>query len=111
MARGRRESSVRGSKSPSPQTSPREERGEGVVSVCASAVMGICPFLVIGPAPYCRHGKESRPSEKARQNSEIESTPPRRAADRAGAGGTAQSRDQSRRCRSWFRHRTAAATG
>src|SRR6266566_5565821 len=50
--------------------------------------------------PYSPDGEESRQSEKAGENSEIQGASARRAADRAGAGGTAQSRDQSRRSRS-----------
>src|SRR6266480_4111167 len=47
--------------------------------------------------PYSPDGEESRQSQKARQNSKIQGASARCAADRAGAGGTAQSRDQSRR--------------
>ncbi len=50
------------------------------------------------------HGEDPRPAEKARQIPEIQSRPPRRSADRAGAGGTVESRDQSRR----RRHRLVA---
>ncbi len=64
-----------------------------------------------GLIPYSPHGEETRHSQKARQNPEIQGAPARRAADRAGAGGTAQSRDQPRRCRHGFRHRPAAAAG
>src|SRR5258705_11551551 len=47
--------------------------------------------------PYSHHGEETKSSQKARQNSEIQGASARRAANRAGAGGTAQSRDQPRR--------------
>src|SRR5205085_8384 len=40
-------------------------------------------------APYSGHGEETRLPKKIRQNPEIKSAPPRRAADRAGAAGTA----------------------
>src|SRR6266436_1636331 len=47
--------------------------------------------------PYSHHDEETKSSQKARQNSEIQGASARRAANRAGAGGTAQSRDQPRR--------------
>src|SRR6478736_5380255 len=58
-----------------------------------------CPFPAAGLIPYSPDGEASRPTEKARQIPEIESAEFKgleagRAADRAGAGGTAQSRDQ-----------------
>ena len=61
-----------------------------------------------GLIPYSPHGEEPRHSQKAHENPEIEGAKfqgveARRAADRAGAGGTAQSRDQPRRCRARFR--------
>ena len=76
----------------------------------------VCPFMSAGLIPYSPHGEEPRHSQKARQNPEIEGAKfqgveARRAADRAGAGGTAQSRDQSRRKRHRLVHRIAAAAG
>src|ERR1019366_9972536 len=73
-------------------------------------------FAGMVKAPYCGYGEASRPSEKARQIPEIQSAEfqgveARRAADRAGVGGTAQSRDQPRRKRHWLVHRIAAAAG
>ena len=61
-------------------------------------------------------------SRRIRQNSQSPAEPrsprrqiprpsARRAADRAGAGGIAQSRDQPRRCRNGLGHRPAAAAG
>ena len=69
------------------------------------------PFSRCLTHPIFAHGEETRHSQKARQNPEIQSAPARRAADRAGAGGTAQSRDQPRRCRHGLGHRPAAAAG
>src|SRR5258705_4410812 len=60
-------------------------------------------------APYSTDGEESKTSQKARQNSEIQGASARRAADRAGAGGTAQSRDQPRR--GWSRIDNGHALG
>ncbi len=76
----------------------------------------IDPFLRRGLHPYCGHGEQPRPSEKARKNPEIEGAEfqgvaARRAADRAGAGGTAQSRHQPRRKRPRLVDRPAAAAG
>src|SRR5260370_41276687 len=58
---------------------------------------GYCPFMSAVTVPYSHHGEETKSSQKARQNSEIQGASARRAANRAGAGGTAQSRDQPRR--------------
>src|SRR5258706_2127628 len=58
---------------------------------------GYCPFMSAVTVPYSHHGEETKQSQKAGQNSEIQGASARRAADRAGAGGTAQSRDQPRR--------------
>src|SRR5258708_34800117 len=74
-------------------------------------VRAFCPFMSAVTVPYSPDGEESKQSQKAGQNSEIESASSRRAADRAGAGGTAQPRDQPRRCWPWLRHRIAAAAG
>ena len=38
-----------------------------------SSAFAVCPFLAVGLIPYSHHGEESRQSEKARKNSEIES--------------------------------------
>src|SRR6266550_3116606 len=76
-----------------------------------NALRAVCPFMSAVTVPYSPDGEESRPSQKAGQNSKIQGASARRAADRAGAGGTAQSRDQSRRSRAWLRHRIAAAAG
>src|SRR6476660_8456223 len=86
----------------------RSMRGEAVSSRVSS---GLCPFMSAGLVPYSPHGEESRQSQKALENPEIQSAPARRAADRAGTGGTAQSSDQPRRERPWLRHRIAAAAG
>src|SRR4030088_823584 len=69
----------------------------------------VCPFLAAPDIPYSQDAEESRRPQKVRQNSEVESPPARRAADRPGIGGTAESRDQSRRCRSRLGYRPTAA--
>src|ERR1700744_1074367 len=71
---------------------------------------GLCPFMSAVSAPYSRHGEESGHSQKA-QNPEIQSPPSRSATDRAGAGGTAQARDQPGRKRHGLGDRPAAAAG
>src|ERR1700723_128926 len=77
---------------------------------------GFCSFIARGLIPYSGHGEEPRHSEKTRKSSEIENAQFKgveagRAADRAGFGGIAQSRDQSRRKRSRLLHRIASAAG
>ncbi|MGY4598600.1 hypothetical protein ACVWXL_006346 [Bradyrhizobium sp. GM22.5] len=82
---------------------------------------GIRSLLRGGLAPYSEHGEETCILRKIRQipqgqgsereGAEFQGVSPRRAADRAGVGRVAQSRDQSRRCRARIGHRTAAAAG
>src|SRR5260370_38462433 len=55
------------------------------------------PVMSAVTVTYSDHGEETKSSQKARQNSEIQGASARRAANRAGAGGTAQSLDQPRR--------------
>jgi hypothetical protein len=72
---------------------------------------GFCSFMCAGLIPYSDHGEASKHSKKARQNPQIPGASAGRAADRAGVGGTAQSRDQPRRKRHRLFHRIAAAAG
>ena len=74
------------------------------------------PFLAAELVPYSDHGQAPRRFEEIRQNCQIQGAKFQgvaagRPADRAGAGGTAQSRDQSRRKRHRLLHRIAATAG
>ena len=77
---------------------------------------GHLPFPPAALIPYSPDGEETRHSQKTpakprNPRPQVQGTSARRAADRAGAGRTAQSRDQPRRCRHGLGHRPAAAAG
>src|SRR5689334_20233843 len=61
---------------------------------------GLLPFYQVRTHPiFGSHGEKTGQSQKLSQNPEIEGASPGCAADRAGTGETAQSRDQPRRSR------------
>src|SRR3954454_11920885 len=88
---------------PRKRAAPQDDGGVvgGTQSNClthfAELRRSICPFTAAGLIPYSAYGEDPAKSQKADQNPEIQGAPAGGAADRAGTGGTAQSRDQSRR--------------
>ena len=115
----------------------RQERGDGsptaygVVGIavltpadicCMSAASACCtsqrrlPFSRRRTRPIFRPWRRiptlpKNPAKPRNPKRQVQGVAARRAADRAGAGGTAQSRDQPRRCRHGLGHRPAAAAG